>query len=334
MYDYFKGAGYHPRWVKGKREPGREGVDPQELMMLTEKEDYLKPHEIVYFEDPFGKTQYERSSDLENYIGSIIDNIREIEDSYVIITSREEVFKEFQKQHLSSIELKNFENKMNLKKACYDSERRKEILLRWAKVSNCKWLFNSALTRQVLAAFKNQQFLSTPLNIREFVKGSRNTLDNKYLEDLMKQKSEETIRRFGDEIMRMEEDERILFLSFPYVSDRLCMKLVEKVYAQQKQETANIIAQTETECHNGLEVETIPCTLLIDESPTTVVLQGPYVISRLSDDRSQVVAAPNAWVWRVVHSLMTKGLTIDSIVLAVQGTAPNPHVYHVVMSKQ
>ncbi|SRR5215204_5330052 len=106
------------------------------------------------------------------------------------------------------------------------------------------------------------------------------------------------------------------------------------IYAQQKQETANIIAQTETECHNGLEVETIPCTLLIHESPTTVVLQGPYVISRLSDDRSQVVAAPNAWVWQVVDSLKTKGLTIDSIVLAGQGTAPNPHVNHVVMSKQ
>jgi hypothetical protein len=121
----------------------------------------------------------------------------------------------------------------------------------------------------------------------------------------------------------------------------LGMTTTSTVMAQQQattttvtQETANIISQTETECHNGLEVETIPCTLLIHESPTTIVLQGPSVISRLSDDRSQVVAAPNAWVWRVADSLKARSFTIDSIVLAGQGTAPNPHVYHVVMSKQ
>jgi tetratricopeptide (TPR) repeat protein len=131
---------------------------------------------------------------------------------------------------LSSIELENFEKKLNLKKASYDSERRKEILLRWAKVSNCKWLLDRALTRQALDAIKNQQFLPTPLNIKDFVKASYDVLDSMHLEDLMKQKSEETVRRFGDEIMRMEEDEKILFLAFPYVSGLLYVKLVEKVY--------------------------------------------------------------------------------------------------------
>jgi hypothetical protein len=35
---------------------------------------------------------------------------------------------------------------------------------------------------------------------------------------------------FADGIMRMEEDDKVLFLVFPYISDELDVKLVEKIY--------------------------------------------------------------------------------------------------------
>jgi len=60
----------------------------------------LKPGHIIYFEDPFGKTEYERREGLEREIGTIIETVKQVEDIYVIITSREEVFKEFEKEKI------------------------------------------------------------------------------------------------------------------------------------------------------------------------------------------------------------------------------------------
>ena len=51
----------------------------------------------------------------------------------------------------------------------------------------------------------------------DFLKASRDVLDNKKLSDLTKQISEETSRRFADEIMNMKEDEKVLLLAFAYI---------------------------------------------------------------------------------------------------------------------
>src|SRR5207244_6584385 len=96
LYEYFKEGAYQPRWVhERKQQWSPEGADPEELARIMHDEGYIKPHQIVYFEDPFGKTKYERSSNLGNYIASIIVSIQGLKDAYVIITSRE-VFKEFE----------------------------------------------------------------------------------------------------------------------------------------------------------------------------------------------------------------------------------------------
>jgi hypothetical protein len=220
LYEYYMEGGYQPAWVKERRKQGGpEGADPEELLRLMREQSSLKSHEIVYFEDPFGKTKYESYSELESYIGEIIDSIKRVEDAYVIITTREEVFKEFERSHFSSIQLADFEKKLNLKRASYDIEKRKQILLKWAEMNNCRWLLNSDLRKLVLDAIDIKESLPTPLNIRDFVKASVDLLDSEQLQRLIIQKSQDTVRRFADEIMEMKEEGKIVFLTFPYIGN-------------------------------------------------------------------------------------------------------------------
>ena len=84
-------------------------------------------------------------------------------------------------------------------------------------VDNCKWLLQPDLTHRVLEAIENKQSVPTPLNIKDSVKASYNVLGVQQLEDLIKQTSQDTAGRFADEIIRMEEDEKAIFLTFPYI---------------------------------------------------------------------------------------------------------------------
>lgn len=145
MWEYYN-SGYEPRWIKGGERAERIEVRAKLENIGAE----LKPGHIIYFEDPFGRTKYERREGLEREIGAIIDKVKQLEDAYVIITSREEVFKEFEKEKISSKVLKEFERKLNIKKPSYDYEKRKEILLTWAEAENCKWLRNKELKNFVL----------------------------------------------------------------------------------------------------------------------------------------------------------------------------------------
>jgi len=69
-------------------------------MKFTNIEKYLKPHNIIYFEDPFGKTEYEVTADegIIRNIASVIETVENTDDTYVIITSRDEVFMEFRRK--------------------------------------------------------------------------------------------------------------------------------------------------------------------------------------------------------------------------------------------
>ncbi|MBE9594472.1 MAG: hypothetical protein IMF19_13460, partial [Proteobacteria bacterium] len=128
MWEYYN-SGYEPGWIKGGELTERIEVRKRLENISAE----LKPGHIIYFEDPFGRTKYERREGLEREIGTIMESIKHVGDAYVIITSREEVFKEFEKEKISVKELKEFERKLNIKKPSYDAEKRKEILLSWAE---------------------------------------------------------------------------------------------------------------------------------------------------------------------------------------------------------
>jgi len=211
MWEYYNN-GYEPKWIEGGEQEDRREVRRKLENMSTE----LKPGRIIYFEDPFGKTKYEKREDLERGIGTTIDAVRQVEDVYVIITSREEVFKEFKEEKIPA-ELEKFEEKLNIKRASYDYERRKRILLNWAEAESCKWLGINKLKESVLKAIEDKKILPTPLSIKDFAMASA--------------------KAFAKEIKNMTKD-KILFLSFPFISEYFEIDLIKTIYQELKLEGA------------------------------------------------------------------------------------------------
>ncbi|MGA8080343.1 MAG: hypothetical protein WB988_00640, partial [Candidatus Nitrosopolaris sp.] len=81
----------------------------------------------------------------------------------LVVTMREEIYQQFNpigKQDLKKYIIANHS---------YDSERRKEMLYRWATIMNCKWFQDESLRKAVLEYMKNDETkLPTPLNIKDF----------------------------------------------------------------------------------------------------------------------------------------------------------------------
>ena len=226
MWDYYN-CGYEPGWIKGG-EPA-ERIEVRKRLENIRAE--LKPKHIIYFEDPFGRTKYERREGLEREIGTIIDTVKQVEDVYVIVTSREEVFKEFEKEKLSAKELGELEKKLNIKKPSYDYEKRKEILLNWAEEENCKWLGNKELKNSVLGYMEYKKILPTPLSIKDFAVATTKMEKKDELKEKIKEKSKETARAFAEEIKNMTDD-KILFLSFLFIPTRFEVEFVREAYQE------------------------------------------------------------------------------------------------------
>jgi len=224
MWEYYQ-QGYEPRWIRGGDPPERAKLR-QRLEKITSE---LKPRRIVYFEDPFGKEKYEKREGLEREIGTIIDSIRQLADAYVIITSREEVFKEFEREMLSSKVLEEFKRGLNIKKPSYDYKKRKEILLDWVEEANCKWLRREDLKRFVLDSICDNSKLPTPLTMKDFALTTAGIEEEEYLKKEISLKSTETAWAFAAEIRKMTDD-KILFLFFPFISEYFGVSSAKSAY--------------------------------------------------------------------------------------------------------
>ncbi len=224
LWDYFC-KGYEPIWVKG----GELSQRIRARERLTEIESELKPPRVIYFEDPFGSSMYEGGSSLEREIGAIIECVETAKNCKVIVTSREEVFKQFKKARLSFVELEKYEKKLNIKRNSYDEGKRKKMLALWAKAKACKWLQNGRLRKTVEESLK-EGMLATPLSIRDFVASTINVTKIDELRKKLEQKSIESSRSFAKEIAGMSDD-KVLFLCFPSIAD-FSVDLVALEYAK------------------------------------------------------------------------------------------------------
>ena len=223
LWEYFN-KGYEPKWYSIEQEK-IEGSDIRNRMLKVKN--LLKEHHIIYFDDPYGKTEYVGNEELERAIRTINDAVENTEDTYVIITSREEIFKEFVR--ITGYDPKNLEVKMNLKTPSYDYEKRKEMLLKWAEVYNCKWLSDDGLKTIVLEAIKDKTKLPTSLNIQNFAYASKKTTED--LSSKINEKSQETAWSFANEINNMTDD-KILFLSFTFISDSFSIDFIKPIYQE------------------------------------------------------------------------------------------------------
>jgi hypothetical protein len=225
LWEYFN-EGYEPRWIKGEEEKQRVEVREK----LEEIETELKPNHIIYFEDPFGKVTYEEKYDLERGIGRIIDYVRKVNNAYVLITSREEIFKVFKKENLSLKSLKDFEIKLNIKKPSYDHNQRLQMLALWAKAEDCKWILDIELREFIFSHMTSVRTLPTPLSIRDFAVSTKNVTNKGDLKKLIWEKSEETAKSFAKEIESMTDD-KMLFLSLLLITKEIEKRIMRELYS-------------------------------------------------------------------------------------------------------
>ncbi len=211
LLDFFN-DGNIPKFYRGntpeERRKMREDLVDIELLLL-------KNH-IYYFEDPFGLIEYERNGQIERKILSIIDLIKNHESCYVIISSREEVFKEFIRYAMINTKITKSIVELKIKNLSYNYEKRKNILTNWAKLYNSIWLGNVKLMKFVFKQISNDEVLPSPLSIKNFAIASKNIANEIKLREILISKSEETFVAFAKEIKYMTLDKQ-LFLLLIYI---------------------------------------------------------------------------------------------------------------------
>jgi hypothetical protein len=224
LWEYYN-KGYEPIWRPGAElEERRRSRQMLTAGSLTEKS-------ITYFEDPFGKIKFENREELGRMIGCFLFNAKS-SDVRAIVTSREEVFKRFEKEKLSQTDLRDLSVAMHLMKPTYDKNKMENMLVAWATEFDCKWLTDENLKKwAVERALKR---ISTPLGLKDFALTSKSLLDIGVLNLLIEEKSKEVKASFAEEIAKMEK-EKVLFLSLAHILylkpeevkaiyERICLK--------------------------------------------------------------------------------------------------------------
>jgi len=195
---------------------------------LSNISDHLKPHTVIYFEDPYGRIEYVVNENLERNFATIVSQIKNNEDTFVIITSRTEVFKKFRLKKIGEMNFDEINVNFNLKTS-YNIQQRERLLMEWAKAAGCKWLHFPDLVKHLIKLLESEKNLPTPLNIHDFCVASSRVTDIKSLDYLVGQKSKETSNSFADEFRTMEDD-KMVFLSFLFVSNWFSIAFIKTNY--------------------------------------------------------------------------------------------------------
>ena len=248
--------GYTPKWIVGKEEKQRENVRDK----LANIDNELKSRHIIYFEDPFGRTTYERRDDLKEKINHIINSIENSKDVYSIITSRKDVFEQFEKESYSVEEIRRFEQQLNIIKPSYNFNKRVDILLMWAEEKECEWANDKILQNFVIYSLTDDKILPTPLNIHDFVIATRKIKNRNELGQYLDKYSKEGEKAFADEIKGLYysgRKDRVLFLSFIFVTQNISCSFIEKMYQEMKRENYEDLKKILIEEHR-IKMELFP----------------------------------------------------------------------------
>ncbi len=211
--------GYIPIFYSGQETEDRK----LNRKLLIDFFDFNKKS-IIYFEDPFGRTVFESRDELRYEIGNFVNNIKK-SNSKAIITSRTNLFIEFNEKKLTESELKTEE--MSLVNTTYSIKKMEEILLNWAQKNDCIWLSNIGSTIEITKEVISK--LKTPLSIRDFTIESKNIIDYKDILKIINTKTKETKKIFADEIINMEKHIFIYFNCF-YILSVLDIELIKGIY--------------------------------------------------------------------------------------------------------
>jgi hypothetical protein len=219
LWEYYNND-YNPKYIE-------EYSESEIIVTRLDEQDMNLIHSIICFEYPVGNMDYISNTKFQEYISKIINFRHPLQemDLYLIITMREEVYKEFESALTYKEEIKKYKA-ASIGNQSYNDEKKKEMLLKWASVKKCKWLQDENLKEMVL---KKIVGLPTPLSIKDFIMDTVNIVNENSVLSILPQKSEITPERFAKEVREMTED-KILFFSFLFVSQRYLTGFVEDKY--------------------------------------------------------------------------------------------------------
>lgn len=224
LWEWYNNRECTPKWISGKIEKNLQVARNS----LIEIETTLKPNSIIYFEEPFRITRYKSGNDLPKKIENIITAVRNKEKAYVIITLREEIFKQFK---IRSI--KTFTKKLCILKLSYSDAKRKKMLELWAREKKCPWIEDNKLREMGFNLFKQCSALLSPLRIYDFVEATIGIDSKDKLGKIIDTYSMKPEIAYSNEIKELHDSgkkDRILFLSIIFVSECIEVNLARKIY--------------------------------------------------------------------------------------------------------
>lgn len=171
---------------------------------------------VIYFEDPWGKVEFETPESLFTEIGSIIKIIKR-KRCKVIITSREKVFKEFEKRKEVAEDLWEYVIKLKVNLS-YSKENLISILEKYIDVFEPIWAGDDELRTIAFAAVGEK--LRTPMSIKKLIDSSKDVRSIVNLWAVIEKAAEETKIAFAREIKEIfnkGEYDKLVFLSFTYI---------------------------------------------------------------------------------------------------------------------
>lgn len=206
LWEYFK-EGYEPVYIREERRR-------EQWELIRHKTEF--DGEAIYLEDPWGKIEFEKLDSLFKDIGTFITVVKR-NQCKLIVTSREKVFKEFEKRKETSEDLWGYVSELKINLA-YSKESLVEMLKKYIHVFEPAWSINKELTRVAFEAIEKN--LRTPMSIKTLIDYSKDVDDIEGLREGIEKAAEETKKSFATEIkemFKMGEYDKLLLLSFTYI---------------------------------------------------------------------------------------------------------------------
>ena len=201
LQEYFH-RGFNPVWFYGL---AKEDRDVQKEQLLTfEPQD----RDVVYIEDPFGRTVFENREELKTIFSNLIQRFRSSK-AKLIITSRTEVFKKFEKEIVSADNLESFKKELNVRNPSYDDSELMQIAMRYIE-SYTNWKHKKQYISIVMRGISQKRLIS-PLMIYNLVMNNANATNSNLLKEAIKNaKTTDLVSLFADEIKILSHPAKIL----------------------------------------------------------------------------------------------------------------------------
>lgn len=215
LHEYYK-EGYKPIWVMGMSKEDRE-LQSAKIMNYEPNE-----REIVYFEDPFGRTQFERRDDVLQIFLPLLDRIKN-SHSKLIVTSRSTVFQSFKNEVPHSELMNEYVEILNIQKPSYSKAKLKQIYENLCNIDTNNGLYEKWRNAIYRAIDRDQ--LITPIMINQLA-GTLQTIttDNQFWERISLLKSNNLLMVVMNELKMLSVPSRIL-LFIMFLHGRYLVKL-------------------------------------------------------------------------------------------------------------